>query len=78
MRISEANKLIGKIMKIDSGHDMVEVIVDIGDFAVTATVSQGAARDMNLHEGDEVFTMFNSTDVTLIKDTKHPRRDYGV
>jgi len=78
MRISEANKLVGKIMKIDPGHDMVEVLVDIGDFAVTATISQGAAQDMNLHEGDEVFTMFNSTDVTLIKDTKNPRRDYGV
>lgn len=78
MRISEANKLVGKIMKIDSGHDMVEVIVDIGDFAVTATISQGAAKDMKLHEGDEVFTMFNSTDVTLIKDTKIPHRDYGV
>lgn len=78
MRISEANKLVGKIMEIHSGKDMVEVIVDIGDFAVTATISQGAAHDMNLHKGDEVFTMFNSTDVTLIKDTKKPRRDYGV
>lgn len=78
MRISEANKLVGKIMEINNGHDMVEVIVDVGDFAVTATISQGAAKDMNLHKGDEVFTMFNSTDVTLIKDTKTPRRDYGV
>jgi len=70
MRISDPNKLIGKIMKIKAGQEMTEIIVDVGDQAVTATITAGAARDMNLHEGDEVFTMFNSTSVTLIKDTK--------
>lgn len=78
MRISDPNKLVGKIMKIKSGQEMTEIIVDVGDQAVTATITAGAAHDMNLHEGDEVFTMFNSTSVTLIKDTKEPRRDYGV
>jgi molybdopterin-binding protein len=78
MRISDPNKLIGKIMKIKPGQEMTEIIVDVGDQPVTATITTGAAHDMNLHEGDEVFAMFNSTSVTLIKDTKEPRRDYGV
>jgi molybdopterin-binding protein len=77
MRISDPNKLVGKIMKIKAGQEMTEVIVDVGDQPVTATITAGAAHDMNLHEGDEVFAMFNSTSVTLIKDTKEPRRDYG-
>ncbi|MDD4802648.1 MAG: TOBE domain-containing protein [Syntrophomonas sp.] len=77
MRISDSNKLVGKIMKIKTGQDMTEVIVDVGDQPVTATITAGAAQDMNLHEGDEVFTMFNSTSVTILKDTKKPRRDYG-
>lgn len=77
MRISDPNKLVGKIMKIHPGQDMTEIIVDVGDQAVTATITNGAAGDMNLHEGDEVFAMFNSTSVSLIKDTKEPRRDYG-
>ena len=77
MRISDPNKLVGKIMTIKFGQDMTEIIVDVGDQAVTATITAGAANDMNLHEGDEVFAMFNSTSVTLIKDTKEPRRDYG-
>ena len=77
MRISDPNKLVGKIMKINAGQEMTEIIVDVGDQPVTATITAGAARDMNLHEGDEVFAMFNSTSVTLIKDTKEPRRDYG-
>jgi molybdopterin-binding protein len=78
MRISDPNKLVGKIMKINKGKDMTEVIVDVGDMPVTATITAGAFHDMNLKEGDEVFAMFNSTSVTLIKDTKEPRRDYGV
>lgn len=77
MRISDPNKLVGKIMQIKSGHDMTEIIVDVGDQAVTATVTAAAAQDMHLREGDEVFAMFNSTAVSLIKDTKEPRRDYG-
>lgn len=71
MRISDPNKLAGKIMRIKKGKEMTEVIVDIGDQPVTATITAGAAHDMNLHEGDEVFAMFNSTSVSLVKDSKH-------
>lgn len=67
MRISEANKLIGRVMEVKEGQDMSEVIVDIGDFAVTATISKGALDALALKKGDEVFAMFNSTDVSLIK-----------
>lgn len=70
MRISDANKLVGKIMDIHPGDNTTEVIIDVGDQAVTAMVSSGAANDMRLQKGDEVFAMFHSTDVTLIKDTK--------
>lgn len=68
MRISDPNKLAGRIMRINEGSDMTEVIVDIGDQPVTATITAGAAHDMKLHEGDKVFAMFNSTSVSLIKD----------
>lgn len=68
MRMSDANKLVGKIMAIKKGHDMTEVQVDIGDQLVTATITANAAKDMNLHKGDEVFAMFDSTAVTIIHD----------
>lgn len=71
MRISDPNKLVGKILDIKLGHDMTEVIVDIGDRPVTATITAGAAEALDLHKGDEVFTVFNSTAVSIIKDTKH-------
>lgn len=70
MRISDPNKLVGQVMDIKEGQDMSEVIMDIGDFAVTATITAGAAKDLALSKGDEVFAMFNSTDVTIIKDEK--------
>ena len=70
MRISDPNKLVGKIIKIKTGEDMTEIIVDVGDQAVTATITSGAAGDMNLNEGDEIFAVFNSTSVSLIKDSK--------
>lgn len=70
MRISDPNKLVGKVMQIKSGEDMTEIIVDVGDQAVTATITSGAAGDMHLNEGDEVFAIFNSTSVSLIKDSK--------
>jgi len=62
---------------LKKGQDMTEVIVDVGDRPVYATITTGAAQAMDLHPGDEVFAMFNSTDVTLIKDKKE-ERDYGV
>jgi molybdopterin-binding protein len=77
MRISDPNKLVGKIMKIHPGQDMADIIIDVGDQAVTASITAGAYGDMDLHEGDEVFAVFNSTSVSLIKDRKEPRRDYG-
>ena len=70
MRISDPNKLVGKVMEVKEGREMVEVIVDVGDFPVMAALTAGAARDMNLSQGDEVFAMFSSMDVTLIKDDK--------
>lgn len=68
MRISDPNKLIGRVREIKEGHDMSEVILDIGDFSLTATITAGASRALDLNKGDEVFAMFNSTDVSLIKD----------
>jgi molybdopterin-binding protein len=70
MRISDPNKLVGKVMNIDSGPDMTHIIVDVGDQPVTATIMTAAFKDMNLKKGDEVFAMFNSTSVALLKDNK--------
>lgn len=69
MRISDPNKLIGRIREIKAGKEMSEVIIDVGDLPVTATITAGAFADLNLDKGDAVFALFKSTDVTIIKDT---------
>jgi molybdopterin-binding protein len=68
LRISDPNKLVASVMEVKSGPVLSEVIMDIGDQAVTATISTGALEDMKLKKGDQVFAMFNSTMITIIKD----------
>lgn len=68
MRISDANKLAGVIRNIKPGQDITEVQIDIGDQLVTASITSSAARDMNLEIEEKVFALFNSGDVTLLKD----------
>ncbi|NLJ72904.1 MAG: TOBE domain-containing protein [Syntrophomonadaceae bacterium] len=70
MRISDPNKLIGKVINIKDGPDMAEVVIDIGDNPLYATITANALNALNLNEGDEVFALFNSTDVTIIKNSK--------
>src|SRR5665647_3883533 len=78
VRISDPNKLVGKIIKIKTGEDMTEIIVDVGDQAVTATITSGAAGEMNLNEGDEIFAVFNSTSGRVIMYSQDSRRDYEI
>ncbi len=68
MRISEPNKLIGKIISVKKGADMAEIVIDIGDYPVYATITANALDALSLDEGEEVFAMFNSTDVTIVKN----------
>lgn len=77
MRISDPNKLVGKIMQVKQGQEITEVIVDVGDQPVTATLTSSAAKDLNLAEGDEVFAMFNSSVVSIIKDSKTTPMNFG-
>ncbi len=69
MRISEPNKLIGKIMNVKEGQDMAEVVIDIGDYPVYATITANALKALDLEEGEQVFAMFNSTDVSIVKNS---------
>ncbi|QGU00184.1 hypothetical protein SYNTR_1590 [Candidatus Syntrophocurvum alkaliphilum] len=76
MRISDPNKLVGRVMSVKAGQDMTEIVIDVGDQAVTATITKGAFDAMNLSEGDEIFAMFNSTSVSLIRgDVDEHHRD---
>jgi molybdopterin-binding protein len=68
MRISDANKLVGRIREVKTGQDMSEVLIDIGDQMVTATITKAAAEDLKLKKNDQVFATFNSSNVNIIKN----------
>jgi molybdopterin-binding protein len=53
MRISDPNKLVGKVMEIKDGQGMTEIIVDVGDRPIMATITPGAAEALGLQQGDE-------------------------
>lgn len=78
MRISDPNKLVASVMEIKSGPVVSEVIMDVGDQAVTATINTGALDDMKLKKGDQVFAMFNSTMITIIKDTNNEHQEENM
>jgi len=78
LRISDPNKLVASVMEVKSGPVVSEVIMDVGDQAVTAMISTGALDDMKLQKGDQVFAMFNSTMITIIKDTQNEHRDENM
>ena len=78
MRISDPNKLVASIMEVKKGPVMSEVIMDVGDQAVTATISSAAVADMQLQKGDQVFAMFNSTMITIIKDSKDEHEEENM
>jgi len=68
MRISDANKLAGRIREVKIGQEMSEVLIDIGDQMVTATITKAAAEDLKLKKNDQVFAVFNSSNVSIIKN----------
>lgn len=68
MRISDANKLAGRIREVKVGQEMSEVLIDIGDQMVTATITKAAAEDLKLKKNDQVFATFNSSNVNIIKN----------
>ncbi len=61
MRISDANKLVGTIIKVKTWAGYDRSHSDIGVQAVTATITSGAAHDMKLKEGEQIFAVFNSS-----------------
>src|ERR1700752_2482675 len=62
MRRSGRNQLVGRIDSVRISGLMAEVVVSIGDQQITAIITAGSAREMNLKAGQ--------TAAALIKDTE--------
>ena len=64
-RVSGRNQLAGKVMSIRIEGLLAEVVLVVGDAHVTAIITAGAVRELQLKKGDSVAALIKSTDVMI-------------
>ena len=64
-RVSGRNQLAGKVVSIRVEGLLAEVVLKIGDNAITAIITAGAVRELQLKKGDTAAALIKSTDVMI-------------
>ena len=64
-RVSGRNQLAGKVVSIRIEGLLAEVVLSIGDAYVTAIITAGAVRELQLKKGDTAAALIKSTDVMI-------------
>jgi len=64
-RVSGRNQLAGKVVSVRIEGLLAEVVLAVGDSQVTAIITAGAARELQLKKGDTAAALIKSTDVMI-------------
>ena len=64
-RVSGRNQLAGKVVGIRVEGLLAEVILAVGDTHITAIITAGAVRELQLKKGDSAAALIKSTDVMI-------------
>lgn len=64
-RVSGRNQLVGKVVSIHVEGLLAEVVLAIGETHVTAMITAGAVRELQLKKGDTAAALIKSTDVMI-------------
>jgi molybdopterin-binding protein len=64
-RVSGRNQLVGKIVSIRIEGLLAEVFLAVGDTSVTAIITAGAVKELQLKKGDTAAALIKSTDVMI-------------
>jgi molybdopterin-binding protein len=64
-RVSGRNQLVGKIVSIRIEGLLAEVVLAVGDTSVTAIITAGAVKELQLKKGDTAAALIKSTDVMI-------------
>ena len=64
-RVSGRNQLPGKVVSIRIEGLLAEVVLAVGDEYVTAIITAGAVRELQLKKGDAAAALIKSTDVMI-------------
>jgi molybdopterin-binding protein len=68
MSTSVRNRLPGIIDKIVSDKVVSEIVIQTAAGTVTSIITTGSVQRMNLKEGDTVFAVIKSTEVSIEKE----------
>jgi len=66
MKLSARNKLKGKIIGVKKGVTTTHVMIDIGGgTAVTVSITNEAADELKLANGQDAYAVFKASDVMV-------------
>jgi len=66
-RVSGRNQLVGRIDSVRISGLMAEVVISIGDQQITAIITAGSAREMNLKTGQTAAALIKATEVMILR-----------
>jgi molybdopterin-binding protein len=73
-RVSGRNQLAGKVVSVRIEGLLAEVVLQVGDAHVTAIITAGAVRELQLKKGDTAAALIKSTDVMIERLDEPPAR----
>lgn len=73
-RVSGRNQLAGKVVSVHIEGLLAEVVLQVGDAHVTAIITAGAVRELQLKKGDSAAALIKSTDVMIERLDEPPAK----
>ncbi len=68
MKLSARNALNGKITKVVKGATTAHVLIDVNGTTITAAITNEAAEDLMLKEGQNAAAIIKASDVMVAVD----------
>jgi molybdopterin-binding protein len=65
MKLSARNKLKGRILEVRRGATTTHIRIDIGGAVVTASITNEAAHELKLAEGQAAYAVIKASDVMV-------------
>jgi molybdopterin-binding protein len=66
-RVSGRNQLVGRIDSVRISGLMAEVVLSIGEQQITAIITAGSAREMQLKAGQTAAALVKATEVMILR-----------
>ena len=66
-RLSARNRMLGRVLSIESDGVMALIEIEAGPFLLTAAVTRNSVEDLELQEGDEVVACVKATSMMVEK-----------